>query len=86
MEKAPRKNKEFDIERVKNQLSKIAKHNCKHCHGRGYIGNRIGEVGRLIVCRCALKEILPEMAKRKVEEAKKNANKSRNKKEVLKKS
>lgn len=63
-------------------MGRAAKHNCKHCYGRGYIGNRKGEEKKLVICRCAMKKIMPEMIKRKKEKAEEHARKSREKKGI----
>ncbi len=85
MEKEKPKSKKFDIEKIKCQLRKVAKHNCKRCHGTGYIGiHVIGK--RIVLCRCAMKKIQPEWNKKIKERIEEDARKSRDKEKVLKKS
>lgn len=67
--KPKKKNKEYDIEKVKVTLAKIAKHNCKHCYGLGYIGTKQGEPDKLLFCRCALKKIQAERIRQAEEKA-----------------
>jgi hypothetical protein len=45
-----------DNEKVKLELLKIAKVNCKHCHGTGYIGKNV-KTDRYVICSCAFKKL-----------------------------
>jgi hypothetical protein len=81
--KQSQENKEFDLNRIKENLRKIAKPSCRHCYGEGYRGFNT-TTGRLVVCRCAMKKIQPKWAE-KVEQRlkeKANASKAGNKKEI----
>jgi len=63
--------------KLKEQLAVIAKPNCKHCYGRGWVGfNQTTE--KLVFCKCAIKVInkwRKEQSKKEADEKKKNANK-----------
>jgi hypothetical protein len=50
------KKKKTDNQKIKLELLKIAKVNCKHCHGTGYIGRNI-KTNKYVICQCAFKKI-----------------------------
>ena len=50
------KKKKMDSERIKVELLKLAKENCKYCHGTGYIGKNT-KTDKYVICSCAFKKI-----------------------------
>ena len=60
---------EMNNEKVKVELLKIAKPNCKKCHGTGYIGKNI-ETGKYVICQCAFKKLQQHKIDKLVEEKK----------------
>jgi len=65
--------KEFDIDKIKVELLKIAKSSCRRCYGQGYIGYN-NTTDRLVVCRCTAKKI----QKYRIEKAAAEAERRRN--------
>jgi hypothetical protein len=67
-EKKQRKKPKIDIDKIKVELLKIAKPNCKRCHGVGYIG--VNQSGKLVICRCAWKKLMKYKIEKEIEEKK----------------
>lgn len=62
-------NKNEEQAYCKENLEGIAKPNCKHCYGTGYIGvNRL--TNKVVICKCALKNLREYQMKKVIEQHK----------------